>query len=146
MAGRRTMESPQTDRMAGLLLKAIRSLPPRQQDELLRGFLRPVLAARPSIATPPPPVAPSSDVLFFHEELVPGPMPPAALQDPTCMLPIRLTPQTRDRLRLWATDHGFSMAAVVRGLIERFLDEQEGGRAPSRRPRTPRRRTPPRAS
>lgn len=42
------------------------------------------------------------------------------------MFPVRLSSELRERLRRWAAEHGFSMAAVVRDLIERFLDEQEG--------------------
>jgi hypothetical protein len=40
------------------------------------------------------------------------------------MLPVRLTPVSHERLRRWWTDHGFAMAVVVRGLIERFLEER----------------------
>ena len=40
------------------------------------------------------------------------------------MLPVRLTPASHERLRRWSTDHGFAMAVVVRGLIERFLEER----------------------
>jgi hypothetical protein len=48
------------------------------------------------------------------------------------MLPVRLPPDLHERLRRWSNEHGFSMAAVVRGLVERFLDEQ-GQRSPGRR-------------
>jgi hypothetical protein len=50
------------------------------------------------------------------------------------MLPVRLPPELHERLRRWSNEHGFSMAAVVRGLVERFLDEQGKGK--------PRRRSP----
>jgi predicted DNA-binding protein len=40
------------------------------------------------------------------------------------MLPVRLTPESHERLRRWSADHGFAMAVVVRGLIERFLEER----------------------
>jgi hypothetical protein len=45
---------------------------------------------------------------------------------------VRLPSDLHARLRRWATNHGFSMAGIVRGLVERFLDEQEG------RPKRPR--------
>jgi hypothetical protein len=42
---------------------------------------------------------------------------------------VRLPADLHRRLRQWATAHGFSMAGIVRGLIERFLDQQEPGTA-----------------
>jgi hypothetical protein len=40
------------------------------------------------------------------------------------VVPVRLPADLHARLRLWCTDHGFSMATVVRGLVARFLDDQ----------------------
>jgi hypothetical protein len=40
------------------------------------------------------------------------------------LVTIRLPADRHAELRTWCTDHGFTMAAVVRGLVERFLDEQ----------------------
>jgi hypothetical protein len=40
------------------------------------------------------------------------------------VVPVRLPADLHARLRLWCTDHGFSMATVVRGLVARFLDGQ----------------------
>jgi hypothetical protein len=40
------------------------------------------------------------------------------------LVTIRLPADRHAELRAWCSDHGFTMAAVVRGLIERFLDEQ----------------------
>jgi hypothetical protein len=42
-------------------------------------------------------------------------------------LMIRLPSSLHARLRKWSVESGFSMAAVARGLIERFLDEQDAG-------------------
>jgi hypothetical protein len=58
---------------------------------------------------------------------------------PTVMLPTRLPPELHERLRRWSIEQRFSMAGVVRGLVERFLDEQEGKAAA----RTARARTSP---
>jgi hypothetical protein len=41
------------------------------------------------------------------------------------LVTIRLPAERHAQLRTWCTDHGFTMAAVVRGLIERFLEEQQ---------------------
>jgi len=42
------------------------------------------------------------------------------------VVPIRLPTVQHAALRDWCTEHGFSMATVVRGLVERFLDERVG--------------------
>ena len=41
------------------------------------------------------------------------------------VVPVRFPEAQHQRLRDWCTTHGFSMAVVVRGLVERFLDDQE---------------------
>jgi predicted DNA-binding protein len=41
------------------------------------------------------------------------------------MFPVRLPERDHARLKQWCDNNGFPMAAVVRGLIERFLDERQ---------------------
>ena len=41
------------------------------------------------------------------------------------MVPVRFPEAQHQRLKDWCSTHGFSMAVVVRGLVERFLDEQD---------------------
>jgi hypothetical protein len=41
------------------------------------------------------------------------------------LVTIRLPAGVHAQLREWCAGHGFTMAAVVRGLVERFLDQQE---------------------
>ena len=41
------------------------------------------------------------------------------------MVPVRFPEPQYRRLKEWCGRHGFSMAVVVRGLVERFLDDQE---------------------
>jgi hypothetical protein len=41
------------------------------------------------------------------------------------LVTVRLPAPQHERLREWCADHNFTMAAVVRGLIERFLDDQD---------------------
>jgi DNA-binding CsgD family transcriptional regulator len=41
------------------------------------------------------------------------------------MLPVRLPRPTYDDLKRWASEHEFPMAVVVRGLVERFLTQQQ---------------------
>ncbi|HEX3648270.1 MAG TPA: hypothetical protein VHV49_07570 [Pseudonocardiaceae bacterium] len=42
------------------------------------------------------------------------------------VVPVRLPTELHARLRDWSAEHGFSMATVVRGLVSRFLDGQDG--------------------
>ena len=118
------------ERAAKLPLKAVRSLPQREQDQVLVALFRCVPEgtefAPPGTFTRrlPGPSMPA-DVVFSHGT-------PPIEEGPTSMLPVRLPPELHERLRRWSTEARFSMASIVRGLIERFLDEQ--ARRPQRRP------------
>jgi hypothetical protein len=46
------------------------------------------------------------------------------------VVPIRLPTDQHAALRDWCQEHGFTMATVVRGLVERFLEEQ--GQSPAK--------------
>jgi hypothetical protein len=46
------------------------------------------------------------------------------------VVPIRLPTEQHAALRDWCTEHGFTMATVVRGLVERFLEDR--GQLPAR--------------
>ena len=41
------------------------------------------------------------------------------------MVPVRFSTDQHARLRAWCSEHGFSMATVIRGLVDRFLDSQQ---------------------
>ncbi len=43
------------------------------------------------------------------------------------LVTIRLPAERHAELRDWCSEHGFTMAAVVRGLVERFLEQQLPG-------------------
>jgi hypothetical protein len=43
------------------------------------------------------------------------------------LVTLRLPADRHAELRAWCTDHGFTMAAVIRGLVERFLEQQDRG-------------------
>lgn len=103
-----------------LLLKAIRSLPQHEQDEVMRSIVGRAFAgaeAPPQIGMFPtqgqPDVAVATGPAFDTSKQMTAP------------LLVRLPADLHDRLRRWSTTNGFSMAAVARGLIERFLNEQE---------------------
>jgi hypothetical protein len=54
-----------------------------------------------------------------------------AAGEDTQLITIRLPADRHTELRQWCSDHGFTMAAVVRGLVDRFIDEQhQGGPSP----------------
>lgn len=108
------------DRTAKLLTKGIRMLPQREQDQVLAALLREA-ASEPGRAAPP-----QGDVVVSYPMSVPLPEPLAGAPGPSTMLPVRLPPELHARLREWCAEQGFSMAGVVRGLVERFLDGQAG--------------------
>jgi len=132
------------DRVSKLLLKAVRGLPQREQDQVLAALIRSALPSPVTSAGRPSPAS------LPHPRPGSAPLPPEMLllSDPAtsqggsvegsgsgvAMLPVRLPPELHERLRRWSNEHGFSMASVVRGLVERFLDEQGQGK--------PRRRSP----
>jgi hypothetical protein len=43
------------------------------------------------------------------------------------MVPVRFSSEQHAQLRQWCTEHGFSMATVIRGLVSRFLETQPPG-------------------
>ena len=53
-------------------------------------------------------------------ELVRGSSSPAQQ-----MVPVRFSAEQHARLRAWCGEHGFSMATVIRGLVDRFLESQQ---------------------
>lgn len=50
-------------------------------------------------------------------------------QGPLRTMPVRFPEQQYQRLKDWSEQHDFPMAVVVRGVVERFLDEQQRGAA-----------------
>jgi hypothetical protein len=48
-----------------------------------------------------------------------------AAKGPLRTIPFRLPEPLYERLKHWSEENGFPMAVIVRGLIERFLDDQE---------------------
>ncbi|HEX4247260.1 MAG TPA: hypothetical protein VH008_05290, partial [Pseudonocardia sp.] len=64
---------------------------------------------------------------------------PGRPEKPTGVLPagedsqlvtVRLPQEQHAQLRAWCTGHNFTMAAVIRGLLERFLEEQAAADEP----------------
>jgi hypothetical protein len=137
-----------------LLLKAIRSLPDDEQEQLLVSLLDRVAgpAQDPGHAPgagPAPGARPAPDaeaaglsgirlsgllrslpVGLAPLELRFGPPPLAGLSSSVAaehglkVLPVRLPTGDYERLRAWSKQHDFSMAVIVRTLVERFLNSQ----------------------
>ena len=104
-----------------LLLKAIKSLPQEEQDEVLRSIIGQAFGARRAS-----PAFHGADVLAAPPDVTLDPGQPFdTVKQMTAPLLVRLPADLHDRFRRWSTTNGFSMAAVARGLIERFLDDQE---------------------
>ena len=104
--------------VAELLLKALDSLTVKERRQVLAALVEAAIA--PAAATHPvrthEPPALSTEGWFGHPRTSSG--------GPPSVLPVRLPADQLERLRSWCTDHGFSMAVVIRGLVERFLDDQ----------------------
>jgi hypothetical protein len=116
---------------ARLLLKAIRTLPEAEQDEVLAYLLDRALvsqrAARApalSISQPPTVEVPLPWRATFSTES-PARVVATQLHGPLRTMPVRFPEQQYERLKAWCEEHEFPMAVVVRGVVERFLDEQQ---------------------
>jgi hypothetical protein len=122
------------ERIGRLLLKAVRQLPQRDQDVILRYLMTsfvgrrsdvgPQAMASTMVATDPL-SSPSLQIGFHGAPTGPGQQ----------TLPVRLSEKQHRELRDWCGRHNFSMAVVIRGLVERFLEaqrsgEEEGGHSP----------------
>lgn len=60
----------------------------------------------------------------FEETLFSVGAPPFPAKDDTQLSTVRLPAQSHARLRDWCSENGFTMAAVFRVLVERFLEDQ----------------------
>ena len=126
--------------LSRLMVKAVRSLPPEEQDALLEAMLEPRLAPWPG---PGSPGLPSADLLAGQSpvhriygqdpryELTLPPLGPET-GGPWQSVPVRLSTDQHERLKQWCQANGFTMAVVLRGLVARFLDDQA-----TRTPRSP---------
>ena len=119
--------------LSRLMVKAVRSLPPEEQDALLEAMLEPRLAAWRGSGVPPSPdrvYGPGSGY-----ELTLPPLGPET-GGPWQSVPVRLSTDQHERLKQWCQANGFTMAVVLRGLVARFLDDQ-ATRTPRGQPEPP---------
>jgi len=127
----------QMSELLQLLLKAVRSLPQDEQDTVLTELLgAKVLGGQ---LEEPSGQAPRGDPAWAHlastavKQLSLGWEPGEPLSafspqvragGPWRTVPIRLSVEQYERLKQWCQANGFTMAVVLRGLVERFLEEQ----------------------
>ncbi len=115
-----------SDRVSELLVKAVRLLEQDEQDEVLHGLLGASLApgSGPGPRGVPRPAMSNADRVARVVDLFgadPGDFHGA--EGELKVLPVRLPAGDYERLRDWSRQQGFSMAVVIRALLERFLDE-----------------------
>ena len=112
-------QDPQAYTVADLVLKALDSLSASERRQVLAALIENGLSPAPA-SYPVPAVTPplsARDGFFSPAARVSASGPPA-------VLPVRLPQDQLEQLRAWCADHGFSMAVVIRGLVERFLESQ----------------------
>jgi hypothetical protein len=98
------------------LTALLETLPPEERQSLTAWLLdnnHRAVTARTRLA---PPTGPEQPVQRLTSPLAAG--------EDTQLVTIRLPSDRHAELRQWCADHGFTMAAVVRGLVDRFIDEQ----------------------
>lgn len=110
-------EEPLSEEPAALLLQAVNTLPVSQRDLVLTWMLQSLGPWVPSTRVRSPEVP---DRATATNRL--GALFGSQIQGEQQVVPIRLPIDTHGRLRSWCEQHGFSMAGVVRGLVEDFLD------------------------
>jgi hypothetical protein len=126
-----------SDRLRELLIKSIRQLDQSEQDEVL-GELLADSGAPWAVAIEEPL---TRELGAVRQRFLPHPhlFDRRAVTERVSaivgeggdlrMLPVRLPTADYERLRAWSKEHGFSMAVIIRTLVERFLDGQAAGPA-----------------
>ncbi len=124
-----------SDRAAVLLRKAMQSLQPAERDELLDALLLGQLNSmgplRPSGVTRPVPLVSDVDRDRLAALLGSDDYLPTTGRGALKVLPVRLPETDHERLRKFCQAKGFSMAVVIRTLLERFLDDHPSDGGPA---------------
>lgn len=127
-------EEPRPSRpgeVSRLLLKAVDQLPEKDRDVVLTYFVELGLGARASPLIGPlihrtgQAGAPPGTLLVEDHPLASFFSGQKPIGPDQVLIPVRLSEAQHGRLKSWCAEHGFPMAVVVRGLIERFLDSRE---------------------
>ncbi|GAA0925752.1 hypothetical protein [Pseudonocardia zijingensis] len=118
---------------AQLLLDAVDALPARDRNRVLLWLLDPASAGpragrtlnsySQALLARVPELSPTASE-HIHERWS-APRTEDTGDERMHVVPIRLGGSQYRRLRSWCTQHNFSMATVVRGLVDQFLDRQD---------------------
>jgi hypothetical protein len=95
------------------LVRLLDSLPPQDRIDITTWLL-----SRPPTPSPPWTTGPAAALRRVSGSTL------AVSGETSQLVTIRLPAQQHERLRDWCAEHNFTMAAVVRGLVERFLEDQ----------------------
>ena len=120
-----------SDRVTELLVKAVRGLSQQEQDEVLAGLLTvsgQPQPAHPLVPEPWPWAMPSASARIEIVERLAHAEQSAtsgAAGGDLKVLPVRLPSADYEQLREWSREHGFSMAVIIRTLVERFIEDQQ---------------------
>ncbi|HMG65319.1 MAG TPA: hypothetical protein VK599_20410 [Streptosporangiaceae bacterium] len=117
---------PAQDEVVRLLVKAVATLPDAERDVVYAWFLnRGITGSRPSSfagAGPLPRQLREMSATLLSLQTAGG--LPGAQPTGQQVVPVRFAADQHAALRTWCSEHGFSMATVIRGLVARFLEGQ----------------------
>jgi hypothetical protein len=108
-----------------LLIKAVGTLPDAERDRVYAWFLeRGITGSQGApFATAPLPRQ-LREITSMALSLQAGSGRPGAQSIGQQVVPVRFAADQHAALRTWCSEHGFSMATVIRGLVSRFLEGQ----------------------
>jgi ParG len=108
---------------AQLLVKAIGALPEADRDRVYTWLLHRGFQTREAGVVAIPGRSRRMATLL-EQDLQPVSGAPLTQASAQQMVPVRFSSEQHAQLRQWCSDHGFSMATVIRGLVSRFLEGQ----------------------
>ncbi len=121
--------------LTALLLKALRSLAPEEQDKVMSELLSARVELQPGpLAEPVSHAAPPSLGAHMLSELRVSLASESGGSWRT--VPVRLPVELHERLKQWCQANNFTMAVVLRGLVARFLGEYAPPPAPAEKDQT----------
>ena len=113
---------------AQVLVSAISALPEADRDLVYAWLLRRGFEAQePGVLTFPARSRRMPVASLLNPNLELAQRPTLAQASGQQMVPVRFSSEQHTQLRQWCSEHGFSMATVIRGLVARFLEGQLPG-------------------
>jgi hypothetical protein len=107
-----------------LLVKAVRALPQDEQDAILGGLLDRASAPQAAAALSAHHPFTRLPDLSALAAAVPGNPRLGERGSNLRVVPVRMSAEQHDALKQWCESNDFSMATVIRGLVDRFLTSQ----------------------